>query len=145
MTSEDIRRAMPRPEVLKMRIIADGLEVDTVGPGRLLVEPVEPKTKLDDYEAEGLIVVPKAVKEEHTPPPSTGLVIAVGDDVPPIFAAGTMVMFSHYAAKAFEINKKQYFVLDWKDIACTLKAIEGMTLPELVQRREESNEGLARR
>lgn len=142
MNTEDIRRAMPRPEVLKMQIVADGLEVEQVMPGRVLVEPVKPRTKLDEVEAGGLLVIPKAAKDEHTPTPSTGIVVATGAGVPEEIYPGAMVLFSKYTPQVYTIDKKEFFVLDHKDIACTLRTTDGLALSGVIQRVEDKAEGL---
>ena len=136
MTNEDLRRALPRPEILKMQIVMDGLMIGTVGSGRVIVEPVKPTTALDEYNQRGFITVPDAIREEHTPQPSTGIIVKCAADVSPDLYPGMMVAFSKYAGTRFMIDKKDLIVLHVADIAMTLEVCEGKALGDLVQRME---------
>lgn len=126
MTPQEIKASIPRPELAKMTVIGIGLKIGSVFGKRVVVEPVVPKTKMDDLEAEGLLVIPKAAKKENTPAPSTGIVLVRGDQVfDPRLEPGAMVLFSKYGGMSVMIEGRELRVLDEAEIACTLEAIDG--------------------
>lgn len=100
----------------RLRQLGDDLIIDTVYGNRCLVITVKPKTELDKYEALGLAVVNK---EEHTPRPSTGIIIQTGNQwSDPTTKIGDMVMFSRYGGADFKIGDNEYRVLDFVEIFC---------------------------
>lgn len=137
MTHEEIRSQLPRPELAKFSQVSSGLEVHRVLGNRVLVDPVTPMTDLDRLERGGLLAIPQAVKKEHTPRPSTGIVLAVGPEVAQeghsALRVGEMVMFSKWGGMSFQIEDKPYLVLEAAEIVCTLQAVEGKTLADVVQ------------
>jgi co-chaperonin GroES (HSP10) len=116
---------MQKKDALKLRMVGKGLRVKAVHGNRVLVKLVTPYTELDDY-AKTLVVVNK---EEHTPLPSSGIIIQVGDGVEgTTYQPGDMVMFSKYAGADFRIEEEDLKVLFANEIICTLEAAEGSTV-----------------
>lgn len=79
MTSEDVKRSIGKPELLKLQQISQGLKVGRVFGERVLVEPIEPYTKMEEVKRGGLLHIPEEVEKQNKPMPSTGIVIQLGD------------------------------------------------------------------
>lgn len=88
---------------------------------RVLVIAVEPWTEMDEVEQKGLIHIPKAIKKDNTPLPTTGIIVQLGPDVhPEWFSEGDMVMFPKFAGNEFIIAEENMRIMDAKEILCTL-------------------------
>lgn len=141
MNADDVRRILPRPELMKLQQITSGLQISKVRGENVLIEPIVPRTDLDRLQREGLIAIPEGIKKEHTPRPSTGIVLAVGDfvnvglmdDSNNWLEPGMLIMFSKYAGLDFLVDEKAYKVLNEKEVCCVLEAVEGKTLSDVVK------------
>ena len=111
---------------------------------RVLIKTVAPRTEMDRVEQQGLVFIPKWVKKENSPMPTTGIVLAVGSDVQcaicgegglsgnhrddlaycasytPIINEGDMVMFPKFSGSDFQIENEDLRIVDSKEILCTL-------------------------
>ncbi len=132
MNHEEVRRMIPLPEINKLKQVALGIEIDRLFGRRILVETIEPYTYADELQAKGLVYIPKDVKKENTPLPSTGIVMAVGDKIEadnPI-QPGAMVMFSKHCGVDFVFREdkskfdetKKWRILDIDEVMCTLRS-----------------------
>lgn len=111
---------------LSLKQVGDGLKIKRVYGNRLLIKTVTPITELDRYKAAGLSIPNEA---EHTPRPSTGIVIQLGMGVMHYgdhsIQEGDMVLFSKYAGADFTIAEEDFRILDINEILCTLEPIDG--------------------
>lgn len=115
------KKLLTKPQVERLKALGSGLKVGRVLGDRVLVKTVKPWTDLDRVEQEGILVVPKDLKESYTPKESTGIVVATGF-APMGLDVGTMVMFSMHAGSEFSVGGEEGFrILDAKDILCTLE------------------------
>lgn len=80
--ADTLQGLIGKPQIARLKALGSGLKVGQVLGARVLAIAVEPETELDRVEREGLIAFPKAVKKENTPLPTTGIVIALGPDIP---------------------------------------------------------------
>lgn len=129
MISEELRKKISNPEILRLQQVADGLKVGVMLGKRLLVEPVVPSTKIDELEKSGLLYAPSKAKEDNTPRPSTGIVLMVGNLCPKDGAwahlqPGAMILFNKFAPMAIAIDKRDLLIVGLDDIACTLEATD---------------------
>ncbi len=132
MTHEEARRLIPVPELHKLKQIALGIEIDLLFGTRILVECIEPHTKMDSAYKNSGIVIPATVKKDNTPMPSTGIVMGLGAEVKPDgpIKVGSMVMFSKHSGTEFvftdddtkQDSTKRWRILDIDEIVCTLRS-----------------------
>ncbi len=125
-SSQDIRDALGNPQILRLKQIGKGVKVGKVLGDRVLVSTIIPTTEMDKVEKEGLLYIPKDMKDRNTPLPCTGVVIQVGDGVTcerqSQLASGTAVMFSRYAGTDFTVEQNDGFrILETREILCTLE------------------------
>ena len=121
MKSEDIRKAMGKPTLLRLKEVARGIKVGRVLGNRVLVRIITPETYMDEVERSTSLIIPESVKEANTPRPSTGIVIQVGDlyDDDPV-KEGDFVMFSRYAGSDVQIEQEEFRIIETGEIMCTL-------------------------
>lgn len=130
MTSAEVKAAIGKPAIARLKDLGKGLKVGRVLGPRVLVKTVIPMTDLDRIEKEALLVLPEHLKKSYTPAPSTGIVVATGPDCNfteggADVAVGEMVMFSRFAGSDFNIGEEEGFrILDIKEILCVLEEIE---------------------
>lgn len=122
MTTEEIRKALPKPQVLRLQQVCNGLRIGRVATGRLVVEPVKPHTQATELEKSGLLYLPESAKESVEPEDTTGIVIAVGPNVP--YEPGEMVLYSKWTGIKVAIDNRNFKIFDVANIACTLEATE---------------------
>lgn len=102
---------------------------------------------MDRLEKSGLLVVPETARDENTPLPTTGVVIATGrmncawcgglwhenqekggtfieHDYVPLVEEGDMIMFSKYAGCDVYFNEEAFRIMETREILCTLEATE---------------------
>jgi hypothetical protein len=109
---------------------------------RLLVKTTAARTDLDRVEEEGHIIIPKWVKRDNAPLPTTGIVLLVGPDVPcstcsqperlhrdgyldcgtftPIIGEGDMIMYPKFAGSDLRIEEEDLRILEAVEVLCTL-------------------------
>lgn len=71
-----------KPQIARLKALGTGLKVGQVLGSRVLAIAVEPETEMDRVEQEGLIHIPKPIKKDNTPMPTTGIVVQCGPDIP---------------------------------------------------------------
>jgi len=121
MDQADLKQAMGKPQMLRLKQVGLGIKVGKVMGARVLVKTVKPWTEADEVEKKGLLYVPESVKKENTPLPTTGIIIMTGPDVPVDFLqAGDMVMFPKFAGSDFQIENEDLRIIESKEILCTL-------------------------
>jgi len=147
MDQSDLKAAIGKPYMLRLKQVGVGIKVGKVLGARVLVKTVNPRTEMDRVEEEGRIIVPKWVKKENTPLPTTGLVLAVGPDIPCEYCGyrkadgihadssmcvyvaqlseGDMVMFPKFSGSDFQIENEDLRIIEAKEILCTLVDTEG--------------------
>jgi len=118
MDQKELAAAL-KPNLLRLKQIGAGIKVGKVLGSRVLVKTVVPRTDLDRVEEEGLLFVPKHVKTENTPLPTTGIVIQVGPGVS-VVTEGDMVMFPKFAGCDFKIENEDFRVVEEAEVMCTL-------------------------
>lgn len=99
MTTEEMRKSVGKPELNRLKALGTGLRVGRVLGNRVLVKTVVPFTKMDELEKAGLLYAPKAAKEQNTPKPTTGVVVAVGEGVPYEVIAGANMSMAEYLVR----------------------------------------------
>lgn len=123
MTQHELQKTLETPQALRLQDLAgDGLAIGRVFGKRLVVTPVEPRTKLDDLEKEGVLFAPTETKEKYTPTPSTGIVLFVGAEAVGAIERGDAVIFNRHAASHHVINGNKIAVISLEDVYCTLVA-----------------------
>ena len=96
---------------------------------RVLVKTVTPRTKMDEVEEKGMLYIPKSVKEQNTPMPTTGIILQLGayanmnDDI--TLQVGDMVMFPKFSGCDFNIEEEDLRILEASEILCTLVDTQG--------------------
>lgn len=111
-----------------------GLKMGKVFGRRVLVQPIEPFTEMQDVEKRGLLYIPDKVKDTNMPMPTTGIVLKLGDDLIKWeekpdgrlisycgLNEGDAVMFGKYAGTEATIDKVTYRILLFEEIMCTLE------------------------
>lgn len=133
-THDELLRDL-RLKASKYKEIGGGLRVGRVLGDRVLVKTVVPRTELDDYEKRGL-VIPETAKATYGSLPTTGIVLAVGEEVRerklttphtpegftliPILEVGDMVLFSRVAGMDFTVAEQQLRLINTKEILAVL-------------------------
>lgn len=135
MDQADLKSAIGKPHMIRLKQVGSGIKVGKVLGSRVLIKTVAPRTEMDRVEEQGLIVLPKWVKQENSPLPTTGLVLAVGPDCeqnhdptcdrffckcPTIIQEGDMVMFPKFSGSDFQIENEDLRIVESKEILCTL-------------------------
>lgn len=82
MDTRTVQGLIGKPQIARLKALGSGLKVGQVLGSRVLAIAVEPETEMDRVEQTGLIHIPKDVKKENTPMPTTGIVIQCGPDIP---------------------------------------------------------------
>lgn len=102
-----------------------------LGP-RILVEPIDPETDVDQHRRNWGLVVPDQYAERYEPKPTTGIVVEISDDptTSHLFAVGDVVMYGLRNGLDIQIQGKRYVCLedrevlgkltDEKEEACTI-------------------------
>lgn len=125
MTSEDIKKSIGKPALLKLKEVAKGIKVGLVFGNRVLVRTVVPFTDMDRVEKESILFIPETVKDANTPMPSTGIVVQLGLGVSEYDQAklpvGTAIMFSRYAGSVAMVDEEDFRILFVEEILCTLE------------------------
>lgn len=124
MDATNARQMLTKPQVQRLKQLTNGLRVGRVLGDRVLVKLVIPYTEMDRLEKSGVLFVPETAKDEHTPLPTTGIVIARGNEVDGRLADGDMIMFSKYAGTDVYFNEEAFRIMEVKEILCTLEATE---------------------
>lgn len=81
--ARELSEALGKPLATRLKAMGKGIKVGTVLGARVLVKTVEAWTEADEVEKKGLLYLPQAVKEANKPLPTSGVVLAVGEDVDP--------------------------------------------------------------
>ena len=137
MDSQEHKQLITKPQVERLKALGSGLKVGRVLGDRVLVKTVAAWTDMDRVEKEGLLEIPKAVRDANTPKESSGVVIGVGSQLSQELAIGDMVMFSMHAGSEFSVGGEEGFrILDSKEILCTLEQ-DGEEPVELIPVRGE--------
>lgn len=123
-TDEQRRHAQIKLHTLKE--LGAGLRVKKVLGERVLVRVVVPLTELDDYKKKGLII-PQSVEKEYTPLPTTGIVVAAGEDVKTI-GEGDMVMFARLSGMDFTVSEQSLRIINVKEILAVLEDTDGSVM-----------------
>lgn len=121
---EEVRAAIARPQLTRLKQLGKGIRVGKVLGRRVLVRTIQPYTALDDAEKRGLIFVPETVKEANTPLPSTGLVVMLGEDATEADRAtltGASVYFSKHAGSDLVVSEEDYKLLEIDEVMCTFE------------------------
>lgn len=135
MDTKDLQEAIGRPQMARLKALGKGLKVGKVLGRRVLVLTVAPYTEMDKVEKMGLLHIPKSVKEENTPLPTTGIVLLVGPEVMEgTVGEGDMVMFPKFSGSDLLIEEQNMRILDIREILCTLVDTRGEV-------REEQSDG----
>jgi co-chaperonin GroES (HSP10) len=144
MDQAQLKAAIGKPQMTRLKQIGAGIKVGQVLGSRVLVKTVVPRTDMDRVEEAGLLTLPKWVKKENTPLPTTGVVLLVGPDVPcrtcgelsrehlqldgndwsckynPAIKEGDMVMFPKFSGSDFTIENEDLRILEAAEVMCTL-------------------------
>lgn len=134
-TAEEVRQAIARPQLTRLKQLGKGLRIKMVLGKRVLVRTVQPYTQMDDVEKKGLIHIPESVKEKNTPLPSTGIVVQVGEDADDrerFNLDGAMVMFSKHAGTDVVVEEEDYRVLDIAEIMCVFELESDAPIAEVI-------------
>lgn len=141
MESKDIAELLGKPIIARLKDLGSGLKVGKVLGRRVLVKTVIPFTQMDQVEREGLLTVPKWVKRDNTPMPSTGVVVQLGNELIDQYMMraavdhakspdcwpiqeGSLIMFSKFAGTDFMIEEEGFRILDEREVLCTLEMVK---------------------
>lgn len=147
MNQQELKEAIGKPQIARLKQIGSGIRVGKVHGDQVLVKTVAARTDLDRVEEEGKIIVPKWVKKENTPLPTTGIVLLVGPSVAcstcgrpsfdhqgdwgscekyiPFIQEGDMIMYPKFSGSDFCIEEEDLRILSAKEILCTLVDTQG--------------------
>jgi len=143
MDQAQLKDAIGKPQLLRLKQLGSGIKVGKVLGARVLIMTVDPRTDLDRVEEEGIIMIPKWVKKENTPMPTTGVILEVGPELPcqlcgqpsfehsndewarcktysPTLSPGDMVMFPKFSGSDFQVEEQNLRIVESKEILCTL-------------------------
>lgn len=127
-TSKDVAESLGKPQIARLKNLGTGMKVGVVSGNRLLIKAVNPYTDLDRVEAEGKLYIPKSVKKDNTPLPSTGIVLKIGEEVSladrEIYKEGTAVLFSKFAGHDFVVDEEDLKIMEVNEILCTIEFTE---------------------
>lgn len=116
-TNEEVLRNT-RIKLHTLKELGGGLRVGRVLGDRVLIRTVTPLTELDEYKKKG-IIIPQSVEKEYIPLSTTGIIVAVGDDVTKL-KAGEMVMFARLSGMDFTISEQTLRIIQVKEILAVL-------------------------
>lgn len=141
MDEHDIRQSLSKPVAMRLKEIGKGLRVGLVLGKRVLVRAVEPWTEIDEVQSRTNLVIPRHIKRDNTPPPSTGVVVQLGEGLideykiaygpgrdpytPWPLQEGTMVLFPKLSGTDYAIGGEQFRILAVEEIVATLEISEG--------------------
>lgn len=117
MESKDL---VSKPIVARLQEQGTALRIKEVFGDRVLVKTTKPVTALDEAKKLG-IVIPEAVEKANLPPPSTGVVVMMGEAAGERLHLGDMVLFSKFAGANFLIDQEEFKILDWGEIWAVLE------------------------
>lgn len=127
-TSAEVRSAMGKPELAKLKALGEHCKIERVLGNRVLIATVTPFTDMDRVQKEGTLYIPDTIKKENTPLPSTGFIVQVGDGVSPEdrekLVEGTAVMFSKFAGSDWIVETEAYKILDIQEIMAIITFAE---------------------
>lgn len=134
MQSSDITTALGVPEILKLKQIGTGIEVQAIMGRRLLIEAIEPETREGKNERAGLLYLPDTARDKYQPRPSTGIILLVGqgveDDEREFFKEGAMILFSKFSGMDVVVDEREGLkILETRDVAAILKPINAVIAP----------------
>ncbi len=128
----------------RLKELGEGLRVARVLGDRVLVKVITPRTEIDAAEQRGLIVVPESVKSAYVPLPTTGIVLAVGEEVRrwpmrlwdkirtmfgteglPILSPGDMILFARLSGLDFQISHEDLRIIQTKEVLAVLADTDG--------------------
>lgn len=139
MNHEEARRLIPHAELIRLKQVANSIEIDMLFGRRILAECIEPSTKMDTVYKELGIIIPKDLKKDYTPMPTTGIVLGLGAELDPATCpvkVGSMIMFSKHSGTDFvftddnrkEDTAKRWRILDIDEVICTCRTADGESL-----------------
>lgn len=92
-----------------------------------MVRPVQPETDMDRLENEGLLYIPKHIKDQNTPSASTGIVVQTGLNITH-WVPGDMVMFGSLMGSRYMVDGQEIIILDEMEVMCSLEPTDESTL-----------------
>jgi len=114
---------LKKPEMNKMQLIFEGVSVSRMFGNRILIEPIRPKTAMDEYEErvsrgeEGGLVIPDTAREANQPLPCLGLVLLISDDFEDkSLKEGDAVFYSPYSGSDWVFEKRPLKVLERREV-----------------------------
>lgn len=123
MDLKQLKAAIGKPQVEKLKAVGKGVRIGLVLGDRVLVKPIIPYTEMDEVEKKGLLYMPEQVKKDNTPLPSMGIVVQCGEGMfehdAVNLALGTGVLFSKFGGTDFVIDTVDYKILDTAAIMAT--------------------------
>lgn len=127
MDSKEVRQQLSKAQVMRLKALGKGIKVGQVLGPRLLVRTVSPFTKMDEVEKKGILFIPETVRDQNTPLPTTGVIVAVGElerRDRDIFAEGVMVMFPKFSGMDFTVEEEDFRILETREVLCTLEGVD---------------------
>lgn len=120
------------PDKLKFSEDNAELTVKAVLGRRVLIHPVKPHTYMDELEKKGLLYAPERDKEKLTPPPSTGIVLMLGEgfntmepEIPgtltELLKPGSIILFNKFALSSVSVSGQELGILDVTDVMAVLE------------------------
>lgn len=82
---------------------------------------------MDEVEKKGILFIPETVRDQNTPLPTTGVIVAVGElerRDRDIFAEGVMVMFPKFSGMDFTVEEEDFRILETREVLCTLEGVD---------------------
>lgn len=123
MDLKELKAAVGKPQIAMLKQVGKGVKLGLVLGDRVLVKPIIPYTEMDEIEKNGLLYMPETVKSANTPLPSTGIVVALGEEcsekTQERLSEGTGVLFGKYAGTDIVIDGGEFKVFNTADIMCT--------------------------
>lgn len=129
-----------KPELEKLQVVFKGMRIGQVLGNRVLVEPADATTKMDELEEKarrgeaGGLYMPERDKERNTPRASQGIVLAVGNGVSAKdeallkdeYGNYKAVTFGQYSGGEWIFEERVLRILELREVVAILEPIESV-------------------
>ncbi len=124
VTPNEARQLISTPQLNRLKDLGMGFKMGATLGRRVLVQPVEPFTEMDEVEKKGLLHIPESVKKQNTPLPTTGVVLSHGhlltDQERALMPEGCGIMFGKYSGTECVVAHVTYRIVPFDEILCTV-------------------------
>jgi co-chaperonin GroES (HSP10) len=125
------------PNALKYTDDLEKVGVKCVLGARLLILPIDPHTYIHELEKQKLLYAPESARDKVIPPPSTGIIIMLGDGIESVdkfgmplqrdLRPGAAILFNKFGLSSIKIGGTTLGIIDIADVMAVLE-VEGEPL-----------------